>query len=64
MSAVHTLSRSPYQQAVLDFVRSGECCGVVIATAGSGKAFTLTEVAGVLPPDLDVRSKNTRSVLS
>ncbi|GAA5513074.1 ATP-dependent DNA helicase Rep [Deinococcus carri] len=55
MPAPHTLTRSSHQQAVLDFVRSGVGHGVVLATAGSGKTFTLTEVAGVLPQDLEAR---------
>lgn len=55
MTDLHTLTRSSHQQAVLDFVRSGVGHGVVLATAGSGKTFTLTEVAAVLPQDLDAR---------
>ena len=42
-------ARSPHQQAILDFVRSGVGHGVVMATAGSGKTFTLREVASSLP---------------
>ncbi|WP_412026832.1 UvrD-helicase domain-containing protein [Deinococcus yunweiensis] len=50
-----TRARSPHQQAILDFVRSGVGHGVVMATAGSGKTFTLREVASSLPPDLDAQ---------
>lgn len=43
---------SHYQQAIFDFVRSGQGDGVVRATAGSGKTTTLVEIAQQLPDDL------------
>lgn len=45
---------SVHQQAIFDFMRSGQGNAVVRATAGSGKTTTLVEVAKRLPEDLTV----------
>lgn len=45
---------SVHQQAIFDFMRSGQGNAVVRATAGSGKTTTLVEVAKRLPEDLAV----------
>lgn len=42
---------SAYQQAIFEFVRSGQGHGVIHATAGSGKTTTLVEVAYHLPKE-------------